>query len=121
MSDPSPEPAPDPAVFAAAAERLADRFRSMPQSRLAQLAPDGLLLADRMARRARQLEGGAVRPPLPDLGIFVVGDQIALTAHDLALALTQSVADPTAAGSLADSLAEVEQLYRLATTRSARM
>ena len=77
----------DPSALLAAADRLADRFRSMPQSRLTELAPGGLALARQLARRAEQLEGGARRPELPEAGIFVVGDQIALTAHDLAAAL----------------------------------
>ena len=116
-----------------AADRLADRFRSMPQGRLAALAPDGLRLARRLARRAQALEGGAVRPELPDAGIFAVGDQLALTAHDLAAALAagpeaadqDESADPEGSGGaerlLAESLAELEAAYRLATTRSARM
>ena len=119
-----------------AADRLADRFRSMPQGRLAQLAPEGLELARRLARRAQALEGGAVRPELPDAGIFAVGDQIALTAHDLAAALADSSSGdpddgdsadgpdadgPRAEDPLAASLAELGAAYRLATTRSARM
>ena len=112
----------------AVAGRLADRFRSMPQSRLAALAPEGLALARRLARWAQSLEGGPDRGELPEAGIFVVGDQIALAAHDLALALRPHVEvgaeaepKPEAAAVLADATAAVEDLYRLATTRSARM
>ncbi|MHA6762571.1 hypothetical protein [Streptacidiphilus sp. PAMC 29251] len=130
----------DPTALLAAADRLADRFRSMPQGRLAQLAPDGLLLARRLARRAEQIEGGARRPELPEAGIFAVGDQIALAAHDLATALAggseaagpageagDEAAEEEAAGTdgagplLSESLRELEAAYRLATTRSARM
>ena len=125
-----------------AADRLADRFRSMPQSRLAALAPEGLLLARQLVRRTQELEGGAGHGELPEAGIFAVGDQIALAAHDLAAALaaesgpdgghtddsddTDDPGDPgggrgTAARLLAESLADLETVYRLATTRSARM
>jgi hypothetical protein len=113
----------------------------MPQSRLARLAPEGLLLARQLARRALALEGLTGCPELPDAGIFAVGDQIALAAHDLAAALPERPAagdpddpdgqsDPdrpedadgsAAAELLAESLAGIEAVYRLATTRSARM
>ena len=126
----------DPSVLLLAADRLADRFRSMPQGRLAALAPEGLWAARRLARRSQALEGGVARPELPDVGIFAVGDQIALTAHDLAAALGERAGagdqedagdvedDGSALGAeraLAASLADLEAVYRLATTRSARM
>ncbi|MFC1415128.1 hypothetical protein [Streptacidiphilus cavernicola] len=132
----------DPSALLHAADRLADRFRSMPQRRLAELAPEGLLLARRLARRAQLLEGGPARPELPDAGIFSVGDQIAVTGHDLAAALaaahrpkdggpedagpedgsSEEDGDGAAAERLlAESLAELDACYRLATTRSARM
>jgi len=78
---------PDPTTLLAAADRLADRFRSMPHGRLAALAPSGLTLARQLARQAQKMEGGPVREDLPEVGIFAVGDQIALAAHDLAAAL----------------------------------
>ena len=87
---------PDPSPFLAQAERLADRFRSMPQTRLALFAPLGLQLARRLADSSLQLEGLPTRE-LPDVGVFAVGDQIALAAHDLAAALAapdDSGADP---------------------------
>jgi len=140
---------PDPTPLLAQAERLADRFRSMPQSKLVLLAPLGLQLARQLADYARQLEGLPVLE-LPDAGVFAVGDQIALTAHDLAAALAApgSGSDAgsesyTESGSYAESgpyaesesgpgveaetvLAEAvglvaELAQRLATTRSARM
>ncbi|WP_182450143.1 hypothetical protein [Streptacidiphilus sp. P02-A3a] len=77
---------PDPTPLLAPAERLADRFRSMPQSKLTRFAPFGLRLARRLAVLAQQLEGLPVRE-LPEAGVFAVGDQIALAAHDLAAAL----------------------------------
>ena len=135
---------PEPVPFLAAAERLADRFRSMPQSRLTALAPEGLALARRLAGWAQQLEGLAVRE-LPEVGIFAVGDQIALAAHELAAAAAErrAAAGPPAGpgadpgaddeglgedaadtevervlGEAGALVAEVAQ--RLATTRSAR-
>ena len=135
---------PDPSPFLAQAERLADRFRSMPQTRLALFAPLGLQLARRLADSSLQLEGLPARE-LPDVGVFAVGDQIALAAHDLAAALADpddSGADPdpdpdTDPGSdpgpdpadpddaeavLAEAVRLVAELaQRLATTRSARM
>lgn len=131
---------PEPMPLLAAAERLADRFRSMPQSRLTALAPEGLALARRLAGWAQQLEGLAVRE-LPEVGMFAVGDQIALAAHELAAAVAERRAAGRSAGEAAADdeglgedaadaevervlaeagalLAEVAQ--RLATTRSAR-
>ncbi|MBC3842771.1 hypothetical protein GXW82_29085 [Streptacidiphilus sp. 4-A2] len=80
---------PDPTPLLAPAERLADRFRSMPQSKLTRHAPSGLRLARQLAARAQRLEGLPVQE-LPDAGIFAVGDQLAVAAHDLAAVL----ADP---------------------------
>lgn len=113
----------------------------MPQSRLTVLAPEGLALARRLAGWAQQLEGLPVRE-LPEVGVFAVGDQIALAAHELAAAvaerraadaegpddegpddegLGEDAADAEVERVLAEAgalLAEVAQ--RLATTRSAR-
>jgi hypothetical protein len=137
---------PDPSPFLAQAERLADRFRSMPQSKLVLFAPLGLQLARRLADRALQLEGLPGRE-LPDAGVFAVGDQLALAAHELAAALAaddsgtdpdtdpepdpqfdagRSAPGPEADGSAQAVLAEALRLVaelaqRLATTRSARM
>jgi hypothetical protein len=69
----------------AAAKLLADRFRSMPQSRLLGAVPGhpsraaaGLALARELARLAH------APVELPDAGPFAVGDQIAVAGHDLA-------------------------------------
>ncbi|MFJ1752082.1 hypothetical protein [Kitasatospora sp. NPDC088134] len=108
MSEHSPahDLAHDPATperLSAAADRLADRFRAMPQSRLLAAveghpsrAAAALALADRLAAAARALEG---LPPLPvpDCGAFAVGDQIAVTGHDLALAAADRPAELAAA------------------------
>jgi hypothetical protein len=72
-----------------AAERLAGRFRSLPQSRLRQgAAEEGLGLARELAAQAQRLEfpGAEVRL-MPDEGAFAVGDQIAVAGHELAAAL----------------------------------
>ncbi|WP_042403520.1 hypothetical protein [Streptacidiphilus carbonis] len=111
----------DPTPLLFAADRLADRFRSMPQGRLTQLAPEGLRLARLLARQEEAVAAeGPARPEIPDAGIFAVGDQIALAAHDLAEALRGADREEAEAV-LAEALAAVEQGYRLATTRSARM
>ncbi|WP_055585761.1 hypothetical protein [Peterkaempfera griseoplana] len=77
-------------------DRLADRFRSMPQSRLtgpvpghASRAAAALELARRLAAEAQAVEqdGAAPYRELPDAGPFAAGDQLAVAGHDLAAAL----------------------------------
>ncbi|MER7754661.1 hypothetical protein [Kitasatospora sp. NPDC097643] len=82
-----------------AVDKLADRFRSMPQSRLLGAVPGydsraaaGLALARRLAALALAAEGEPERE-LPEAGAFAVGDQLAVAGHDLAAALT-ATADP---------------------------
>ncbi|GAA2146675.1 hypothetical protein GCM10009760_36660 [Kitasatospora kazusensis] len=74
-----------------AVDRLADRFRAMPQSRLRGPVPGypsradaGLALARRLAGTALVAGGEPVRP-FPDAGPFAVGDQLAVAGHELAL------------------------------------
>ncbi|MDX6350643.1 MAG: hypothetical protein QOF84_5433 [Streptomyces sp.] len=72
-----------------AADRLAGRFRSLPQSRLrGGVAQEGLALARDLAAQAQRLEfpGREVRL-MPDEGVFVIGDQITVAGHELAAAL----------------------------------
>ncbi|WEH33819.1 hypothetical protein PZB75_10825 [Streptomyces sp. AM 4-1-1] len=72
-----------------AVDRFADRLRAAPQSRLRRgAAAEGLATARELAVRAQRIETPD-RPPLlpPDLGVFVVGDQLAVAGHDLAVAL----------------------------------
>ncbi|GLW57856.1 hypothetical protein [Kitasatospora phosalacinea] len=97
------------ARLTAAVDRLADRFRAMPQSRLLGAVPGHpsraaavLALARRLADAGRALEG---LPALevPDCGAFAVGDQLAVTGHDLALAAGDGHQDVLAA-----ALADVE-------------
>lgn len=79
----------DCAPLLKAAERLAGRFRALPQSRLrGTVADTGLELARWLAAEAQRIEfpGAEVRV-MPDDGVFAIGDQIAVAAHDLAAAL----------------------------------
>jgi hypothetical protein len=98
---------PDPESLLHAVERLSDRFRSMPQSKLVanagggagqagherggadgSRAAEGLALAERLAEAARVLEASqAPRRRMPDAGVFAIGDQIAVAGHDLVAAL----------------------------------
>ncbi|MFD0409909.1 hypothetical protein [Kitasatospora sp. NPDC127116] len=81
----------DPLVEAA--ESLADRFRSLPQSKLLGAVPGygsraaaALELARRLVALTAAVEGGP-RREFPDAGAFAAGDQLAVAAHDLAAAL----------------------------------
>ncbi|MER7467583.1 hypothetical protein [Streptomyces sp. NPDC097981] len=84
----------DTSPLTAAVERFADRLRAMPQSRLRQgAAAQALELARELSVRAQALEGpqqaAAAAPAreIPDAGVFVVGDQVAVAGLDLAEAL----------------------------------
>lgn len=106
MPEPVPQPAPPPGLLLDAVDRLADRFRSMPQTRLVASAEgqalsragEGLALAGRLAEAAQRLETPGRSPRrLPDAGVFAVGDQIAVAGHDLAAAVAARPAgDPEA-------------------------
>jgi len=79
----------DCATLLHAVDRLAGRFRALPQSRLrGGVAEAGLALARELSAEAQQIEfpGCEVRL-IPDEGVFVVGDQLAVAGHDLAAAL----------------------------------
>ncbi|MFF1873857.1 hypothetical protein [Streptomyces sp. CB03911] len=84
---------PEPTPLTEAVDRLADRFRAMPQSRLLAAVPGhasrataALALARTLAAVAQALEGLQPRP-FPDAGAFAAGDQLAVAGHDLAAAL----------------------------------
>ncbi|MBT2468572.1 hypothetical protein J7E97_11955 [Streptomyces sp. ISL-66] len=88
----------DTSPLTAAVERFADRLRAAPQSRLQQGAAETALeLARELSVRAQRLEaaargagdavGAAPAREMPDAGIFVVGDQVAVAGLDLAEAL----------------------------------
>ena len=85
----------------AAVERLAGRLRSLPQRRLqAGAAAEALELARWLVRQAQLLEFPGCEPrELPDDGVFVVGDQLALAGHELSGALTAAGAPADGAGS----------------------
>ncbi|WP_377269671.1 hypothetical protein [Peterkaempfera sp. SMS 1(5)a] len=122
----------DCAPLLATVDRLADRFRSMPQSKLVAPVPGhgsraaaALELARRLAAEAQAVEqdGAAPNRQLPDAGPFAAGDQLAVAGHDLAAALAahpagspvatrsggRSAADHVLAGAVAslEALAEL--------------
>ncbi|MFI1094713.1 hypothetical protein [Streptomyces sp. NPDC020917] len=80
---------PETAALHTAVERLAGRLRSLPQRRLqAGAAAEGLELARWLARQAQLLEFPGREPrEVPDDGIFVVGDQLAVAGNELVRAL----------------------------------
>ncbi|MFI8323254.1 hypothetical protein [Streptomyces sp. NPDC085529] len=79
----------DTSDLTAAVERFADRLRAAPQSRLQQgAAAEGLALARELAVRAQAVETPGAEPRIiPDAGVFVVADQLAVAGADLAEAL----------------------------------
>ncbi|MCX5211071.1 hypothetical protein OG689_17525 [Kitasatospora sp. NBC_00240] len=91
---------PEPTLLIEAVDRLADRFRAMPQSRLLAAVPGhvsrataGLALARTLAAVAQALEGRQPQP-FPDAGAFAAGDQLAVAGHDLAAAVAVAGGDP---------------------------
>ncbi|MFC8449622.1 hypothetical protein [Kitasatospora sp. NPDC057223] len=85
---------PEPKTLVEAVDRLADRFRAMPQTRLLGAVPGhpsraaaALALARRLAAVALAVEGARPRD-FPDAGAFAAGDQLAVAGHELAAALT---------------------------------
>ncbi|MCY0951883.1 hypothetical protein [Streptomyces sp. H27-S2] len=88
----------DTSPLTAVVERFADRLRAAPQSRLQQgAAAVALELARELSVRAQRLEGSGPAREMPDAGIFVVGDQVAVAGLDLAEALRGAAAAPEAA------------------------
>ncbi|THA30964.1 hypothetical protein E6R18_18315 [Streptomyces sp. A1277] len=72
-----------------AVERLADRLRAAPQSRLQRgAAAEGLATARELSARAQRAESPGREPRvMPDAGMFAVGDQLMVAGRDLAVAL----------------------------------
>jgi hypothetical protein len=72
-----------------AVDRFADRLRAAPQSRLQRgAAAEGLATARELAVRAQRIEAPDREPRiLPDVGMFAIGDQLAVVGRDLAVAL----------------------------------
>ncbi|WP_335971088.1 MULTISPECIES: hypothetical protein [Streptomycetaceae] len=79
----------DRTALSAAVDRLAGRLRSLPQRKLqGGAAAQGLELARWLAAQAEALEFPDREPHLmPNDGMFVVGDQLAVAGHELAAAL----------------------------------
>lgn len=76
----------DTAPLISAVQPAADRLRTLPESALRRgAAAEGLALARELAARAQRLEfPGRTPRELPDAGVFAVGDQLLVAAHDLA-------------------------------------
>ncbi len=109
----------DTSPLTAVVERFADRLRAAPQSRLQQgAAAAALELARELATRARNLEGLPPRE-MPDAGIFVVGDQVAVAGRDLAEAL-RSVREPDSAKAPSAMLDEAVRRVEQAEVRAMR-
>jgi hypothetical protein len=89
-----------------AVDRLADRLRTLPQSRLRRrAAAEALALARDLAMRAQWIEAPGGEPRImPDAGLFAVGDQVAVAGHDLAHALERAPRAREADAALADAL-----------------
>lgn len=125
------------ADFRTSLGRLVDRLGRLPQRRLTaagaaagtgrSAAETGRELAEHLAAWSAGVEGRSesAAPPrrsLPDVGPFGVGDQLAVTGHDLVLALAEltDLDDPVWDGGarrpareiLADALARVAALRR---------
>ena len=92
-----------------AVDRLADRLRAAPQSRLRRgAAAHGLLLARELAVRAQRIEYPGREPRIvPDEGVFAVADQVAVAGHDLAEAMRTASAED-----LAEAVELVEETAR---------
>ncbi|MFH9726730.1 hypothetical protein ACH4M4_27755 [Streptomyces sp. NPDC017254] len=105
----------DTSELTAAVERLADRLRAAPQSRLQRgAAAEGLALARELALRAQRAEDPEREPrTMPDAGVFAVADQLVVAGNDLAEILRTAPAD-----SREGELAEAVVLVREAAERS---
>ncbi|MFB7787708.1 hypothetical protein ACWF95_31165 [Streptomyces vinaceus] len=119
----------DTSPLTAAVERFADRLRAMPQSRLQQgAAARALELARELSVRAQALEapregaGAAPAREMPDAGVFVVGDQVAVAGLDLAQALRAAAAEgaPETAKAPSEMLDEAVRLVELAEAGATR-
>ncbi|MFB7171125.1 hypothetical protein ACFCYM_09925 [Streptomyces sp. NPDC056254] len=115
----------DTSPLSAAVERFADRLRAAPQSRLQQGAAAAALdLARELSVRAQRLEAPG-RPPreMPDDGLFVVGDQVAVAGQDLAEALRGGAGpagSPDTAKAPSELLDEAVSLVEQAEIRAMR-
>ncbi|MFE0702453.1 hypothetical protein [Streptomyces sp. NPDC058872] len=105
----------DTSELIAAVERFADRLRAAPQSRLQRgAAAEGLALARELAVRAQRAEDPDREPrTMPDAGVFMVADQLAVAGNDLAEILRTAPA-----GSGEGELDEAVALVREAAERA---
>ncbi|WP_030763545.1 MULTISPECIES: hypothetical protein [unclassified Streptomyces] len=110
----------DTSPLTAVVERFADRLRAAPQSRLQQGAAAAALdLARELSVRAQRIETPGQEPKeVPDEGLFVVGDQVAVTGQDLAEALRAAAQDSAKAPS--EVLDEAVRLVEQAEVRAMR-
>ncbi len=108
----------DTTELTAVVDRLADRLRAAPQSRLQRgAAAEGLALARELAVRAQRVEAPEREPwIMPEAGIFAVGDQVAVAGHDLAEALRKAA--PQGPGESREQLDEALTLVREAAARA---
>jgi hypothetical protein len=94
----------DTGTLARDIDRLADRFRHLGESRLRAAAggrPSRAAAGRELAQRLADLAAAVEAPPgtapvarrVPDDGPFAVGDQIAVTGHDLLAALAARPGD----------------------------
>ncbi|MFF4368492.1 hypothetical protein [Streptomyces sp. NPDC001594] len=114
----------DTSPLTAAVERFADRLRSAPQSRLQRgAAAEALELARELAAAAQRLEdpsGAAPARVMPDEGVFVVGDQLAVAGLDLAEALRAAGTAPGNAKAPSEVLDEAVALVERVEVRAMR-
>ncbi|MFI5637686.1 hypothetical protein ACIA8H_09745 [Streptomyces goshikiensis] len=119
----------DTSPLTAVVERFADRLRAAPQSRLQRgAAAEALEAARELSVRAQRLEDpdAAAGPRLmPEAGIFVVGDQLAVAGQDLAQALRAAAAGSGGAGqdgakAPSEELDEAVRLVERAEVRAMR-
>ncbi|MER6999303.1 hypothetical protein [Streptomyces sp. NPDC000410] len=98
----------DTTPLTTAVERIADRLRAAPQSRLQRgAAAEGLALARELAVRAQRIEAPGEDPRImPDAGLFAVADQLVLAGSDLAEALRMGAASPKELGEAVDVVEE---------------
>lgn len=112
---------PDTTELTDAVGRLADRLRAAPQSRLQHgAAAEGLALAQELALRAQRLEDPDAMPrTMPDAGLFVVADQLAVAGADFAEAWRNAAAGAQRrdAAALREELDAALELVRAAAAR----
>ncbi|MGZ9931333.1 hypothetical protein ACXNSR_15745 [Streptomyces sp. NC-S4] len=114
----------DTSPLTAVVDRFADRLRAAPQSRLQQGAAAAALdLARELSVRAQRIETPGQEPKeVPDVGLFVVGDQVAVTGLDLAEALRGAApaSAPDGAKAPSEVLDEAVRLVEQAEIRAMR-